>query len=342
MDSQQPNSNLPVEPSEGDSSSTPSDALDDRTVWAPRATATDGVPVDASATTRWAGPTGPAPVLPPPDPAAPPARRRRRASGLPTVVGAAVLSAVVASATTVAMVGAILPASAPATATTPSAQTASSVTLSDTDLTTMIARARDSVVTITAQMQSSGRFGFGGSSEGIGSGVIVTTDGYILTNRHVVANATSLTVTLLDGRTFPATVVDILSDHDLALIRVNASGLPTSPIGNSSELKVGQTAIAIGNPLGEYTNSVTRGIISGLGRSIQVADQATRQVVNLSDLIQTDAAINEGNSGGPLLDSRGNVVGINTATSSNGEGLGFATPISAAASLLAKAGIGTA
>ena len=113
-------------------------------------------------------------------------------------------------------------------------------------------------------------------------------------------------------------------------------------IGDSSALQVGQTAIAIGSPLGSYTETVTRGIVSGLDREITITDQATRQQSTLRGLIQTDAAINPGNSGGPLLDAAGHVIGINTAIAVDAEGLGFAIPISAAASLISLATVGTA
>jgi S1-C subfamily serine protease len=188
-----------------------------------------------------------------------------------------------------------------------------------------------------------GRFG-GSSASGtaIGSGVIVSSNGYILTNAHVVNGATSLSVKTTAGTTYDATVVKVSSDHDLALIKVDATGLPAASIGSSASIKVGQTAVAIGSPLGQYTDTVTEGIVSGLNRDIQVADPSSRTVVNLTGLIQTDAAINEGNSGGPLLNAAGQVVGINTAMASSAEGLGFATPIDAAASLLQIAGVSSA
>jgi S1-C subfamily serine protease len=160
-----------------------------------------------------------------------------------------------------------------------------------------------------------------------------------LTNRHVIEGATSLTVALADNTSYPGAVVATSESDDLALVRIQATGLPTAQIGDSSKVAVGQTTIAIGSPLGEYTQTVTRGILSATGRDIEVRDTATRLVVTLKDLLQTDAAINEGNSGGPLLDAAGQVIGINTAMASSSEGLGFATPINAAASLLAQTGL---
>ena len=166
---------------------------------------------------------------------------------------------------------------------------------------------------------------------GVGSGVIFNAGGWILTNRHVVTGSNKLTVALNDGRTFDGTVYGIDTLTDLAIVKVNASGLPTATMGDSSSLKVGQLAIAIGSPLGTYTNTVTSGIISAIGRSIDVENGT------LNNLIQTDTAINPGNSGGPLLDGGGNVIGIDTAVASNAQGIGFAIPINIAKPLLQQA-----
>jgi S1-C subfamily serine protease len=200
----------------------------------------------------------------------------------------------------------------------------------------VVAAVRDSVVTITSEGVSS-RGLLSIPSTGVGSGIVLTSNGYILTNRHVVEGGQSLTVELADGEQFQATVVKISSDQDLALIKIDATGLTAAKIGDSSKLQVGETAIAIGSPLGTFTESVTRGIISATGRTITVQDDSTGQPETLKDLLQTDAAINPGNSGGPLLDASGAVIGINTAVSTQAEGLGFAIPISAASSLIAQA-----
>ncbi|HEV8696967.1 MAG TPA: trypsin-like peptidase domain-containing protein, partial [Candidatus Limnocylindrales bacterium] len=117
----------------------------------------------------------------------------------------------------------------------------------------------------------------------------------------------------------------------------DATGLPTVAIGTSASLKVGQLVVAIGSPLGTFTDSVTSGILSATGRSITVGDPTTRQRRTMSNLLQTDAAINEGNSGGPLLDASGRVIGINTASAASAEGLGFAIAIDEAASIMASA-----
>ncbi len=175
-----------------------------------------------------------------------------------------------------------------------------------------------------------------GGESGTGSGVIFDESGWILTNRHVVEDAESLIVELNDGRTFDGTVYGIDTLTDLAIVKVDATGLPAAPIGTSSELEPGQVAIAIGNPLG-YKHTVTTGIVSGLGRQIQASDASQTSAETLRNLIQTDAAINPGNSGGPLVNSSGQVIGINTAVSTNAQGLGFAIPIDVAKPIMEQA-----
>lgn len=167
------------------------------------------------------------------------------------------------------------------------------------------------------------------SYEGVGSGVIIDTNGYILTNAHVVGeHPDELTVFFKDGRELQGKVLWKDSLLDLAVVKVEAVGLPAAELGDSDSLVVGETSIAIGNPLGtRFERTVTQGIVSGLNRSIMV-DQGSV----MEDLIQTDAAINPGNSGGPLINDRGQVIGINTVKAASGnsgsaEGLGFAIPI---------------
>ena len=176
-----------------------------------------------------------------------------------------------------------------------------------------------------------------GGADGTGSGVIFDPSGWILTNRHVVEDAASLTVALSDGRTFTGEVYGIDTFTDLAIIKVDGTDLPAAPIGTSRDLSPGQLAIAIGNPLG-YENTVTTGIVSGLGRMINASDaNQTNAPETLRNLIQTDAAINPGNSGGPLVNSAGQVIGINTAVSTTAQGLGFAIPIDIAKPIIAQA-----
>ncbi|GET44070.1 HhoA/HhoB/HtrA family serine endopeptidase [Microseira wollei] len=160
---------------------------------------------------------------------------------------------------------------------------------------------------------------------GTGSGFIISANGQILTNAHVVDGAERVNVTLKDGRSFQGRVVGTDRVTDVAVVKIEANGLPTASLGNSDQLRPGEWAIAIGNPLG-LDNTVTTGIISGTGRSgsqVGVPDKRVR-------FIQTDAAINPGNSGGPLLNAAGQVIGINTAIIQGAQGLGFAIPINTA------------
>jgi serine protease Do len=276
---------------------------------------------------------------PPPRPGEPVADRAPRPSraggrGLAGLLAVCLLSGSLASAGTVALLAGPLAASP--TSQGPAGQAIRSTT--DSDLTEVVAAARASVATITADgLRSNGLSPFQVPTRGVGSGVVLTSDGYILTNRHVVADSQSLTVAFADGTELPARIVKISDDTDLALVKVEATGLQAASIGDSGELQVGQTAIAIGSPLGSYTETVTRGIISGLNRQITVQDESTGRPSTLNGLIQTDAAINPGNSGGPLLDGAGNVVGINTAVATNAEGLGFAIPVGAASELIGLA-----
>jgi S1-C subfamily serine protease len=262
-----------------------------------------------------------------------------------TVVAVAVLSAVLATGVTTALVAGPLHG----TASTPAPAAAKGVTTSTgsngspavTDLPAVVASVRDSVVTITNEGES-GRGLFQIPSTGVGSGIILTSDGYILTNKHVVAGSQSLSVELANEETFPATIVEQSKDTDLALIKIDAHGLKPAVIGDDSTIQVGETVIAIGSPLGTFTETVTKGILSATGRTITIQDEQTGRPVTLNGLLQTDAAINPGNSGGPLLDADGKVIGVNTAVSSNAEGLGFAIPISAAQALIARATGGSA
>ncbi|MBD2100320.1 trypsin-like peptidase domain-containing protein [Leptolyngbya sp. FACHB-261] len=157
---------------------------------------------------------------------------------------------------------------------------------------------------------------------GIGSGFIVQPDGLVLTSAHVVDGADRVTVTLKDGRNFNGRVLGEDERTDVAVIKIEAANLPAVTLGNSADLRPGEWAIAIGNPLG-LDNTVTAGIISATDRSSQDVGARNRQI----DFIQTDAAINPGNSGGPLLNQQGQVIGMNTAIIGRAQGLGFAVPI---------------
>ncbi len=169
----------------------------------------------------------------------------------------------------------------------------------------------------------------------IGSGFIISIDGLIITNRHVVGD-TEAAYRVLTNDNKEYDVEKIYRDplNDLAILKINTQGLRALPLGDSSNLKLGQTAIAIGTPLGEFTNTVTVGVISGLGRGVVAGSPLEGFVEKLDNVIQTDAAISPGNSGGPLLDSVGNVIGVNTAVAVSGENLGFAIPSNVVRSLI--------
>ena len=170
-------------------------------------------------------------------------------------------------------------------------------------------------------------------AQSIGSGFIVSSDGYIVTSKHVVADTgVSYQVITADDKKY--TVQQISRDplNDIAILKINPSenageNLKAVTLGDSSKLQVGQFVVAIGTALGEFRNTVTTGVISGLGRGITAGDQFQGLVERLDNVIQTDAAINPGNSGGPLVDSAGEVIGVNTAVSQNGQNIGFALPI---------------
>ncbi len=168
----------------------------------------------------------------------------------------------------------------------------------------------------------------GGTSQDIGSGFVVSGDGLIVTNKHVVAD-TSLTykVSTADGKTYDAKQISRDPSNDIAIIKIEASGLRPVALGDSSNLQVGQFVIAIGTALGEFRNTVTTGVISGLGRGINAGDNFQGYVERLDNVIQTDAAINPGNSGGPLLNSLGQVIGINVAVASGAQNIAFSIPI---------------
>jgi serine protease Do len=162
---------------------------------------------------------------------------------------------------------------------------------------------------------------------GAGSGFLVTADGIILTNKHVVSDASaSYTVLMNDRKSFDAKVLTLDPINDLALLKIDIRNAPTLQLADSTTLQIGEKVIAIGNSLGQYQNTVTAGVVSGIGRSITAGDQDGSE--QLEGVIQTDAAINPGNSGGPLLNVAGQVIGINTAIDREGQSVGFAIPSS--------------
>ena len=166
------------------------------------------------------------------------------------------------------------------------------------------------------------------TEQDIGTGFVVSADGFIVTNKHVVSDATAkYKIITKDDKTFTADRIYRDPVNDLAIIKIAASGLTPIELGDSDKIKVGQLAIAIGTALGEFRNTVTTGVISGVGRGITAGSPFEGYAERLDNVIQTDAAINPGNSGGPLLNSSGQVIGINTAVSQEGQNVGFALPI---------------
>ena len=190
----------------------------------------------------------------------------------------------------------------------------------------------NSVVSINCSAVSTNIFGQQTESASSGSGFIYTADGYIVTNQHVVANASSINVTLYNGDTYPATLVGSDSDYDVAVLKIDAKDLPAVTLGSSTDVNVGDTVMAIGNPLGELTFSMSQGIVSCVNRAINVEGTPF-------NMIQVDASINPGNSGGPLMNLYGEAVGIVSAKYSSYanttvEGLGFAIPINDVQSII--------
>ncbi|MBI4239542.1 trypsin-like peptidase domain-containing protein [Candidatus Uhrbacteria bacterium] len=165
---------------------------------------------------------------------------------------------------------------------------------------------------------------------GGGSGFIISSDGMILTNKHVVGDADAdYSVITNDGKEYAAKVIAKDPVNDLAIVKIDAKNVPALELGDSNSIQIGQTVIAIGNSLGEYSNTVTRGVISGINRVVTAAD-GSGAIETLQEAIQTDAAINPGNSGGPLLNLTGQVIAINTAINRSGQSIGFALPINVA------------
>ena len=198
------------------------------------------------------------------------------------------------------------------------------------DVSDVVDACHSSVVEISTETATNGNNPFQQYiMQGAGSGVILSEDGYIVTNHHVIDEATSIIVRTVDGKEYPAKIVGSDAQTDLAVLKVEAKNLHPTKVGNSNQLQVGDTAIAIGNPLGSLGGTVTTGIISALNREITIEGETMT-------LLQTDTAINPGNSGGGLFDAKGDLIGIvNAKQSAEGiEGLGFAIPISDALPIL--------
>ena len=191
------------------------------------------------------------------------------------------------------------------------------------------------VVSIVAKSQVQTIFGNTAESSSAGTGFIITSDGLILTNKHVVSETSAVYIVITaDGKNYDGTIQSVDPLNDLAVVKISANGLSVVELGDSDQLQVGQWVVTIGNALGQYQNTVTAGVISAKRRDIQASDSSGSSSENLSGMLQTDAAINAGNSGGPLVDLEGQVIGINTAVASGAQGIGFAIPINAAKSAI--------
>lgn len=213
-----------------------------------------------------------------------------------------------------------------------------SVEFEETSVANIASKVTPAVVSIITESRKSGYYSYfsSGTTQSAGTGMIVTSDGYIITNKHVIDGATSVQVITQAGDTYEdVEVVGADPLNDVAYLKIkDVKDLPTITLGDSKTIAIGQPVLAIGNALGVYQNSVTQGIVSGSGRSVTASDSNGSNSETLTDMIQTDAAINPGNSGGPLVNAAGEVIGINTAVSTSANGLGFAIPISATKGML--------
>ena len=211
------------------------------------------------------------------------------------------------------------------------------VTQEEEDVAGVASKVGPSVVSIVTRGEARSAFGVS-ALQGAGTGVIVSKDGYILTNKHVVQGSQAVSVVTNDGATYRnVKVVGADPLNDIAFLKIDGvSNLKPAELGDSTSVRIGQKVIAIGNALGQYDNTVTSGIISGTGRSVTASADGTdnTQAETLTDLIQIDAAINSGNSGGPLVNITGQVIGVNTALASDANSIGFSIPISAVKGML--------
>jgi S1-C subfamily serine protease len=258
--------------------------------------------------------------------------QRRGLSATP-IIAIAIVAGLLSGALSATAVSNLLRPQTSPVASAPLVGTASQVrVLESSSVIDAVKKVAPAVVTIYSQ--GSGALN---NATGTGSGFIFDANGWILTNRHVVSGAQKLTVQLQDTRSFDARLYGIDTLTDLAIVKIDATGLPTAPLGNSADLEAGQVAIAIGNPLGNFENTVTTGVVSGLGRQIRAGDATQTSSEQLNNLIQTDAAINPGNSGGPLVSSAGTVIGVNTAVNADAQGIGFSIPIDVAKPIMQQA-----
>ncbi|MBI3746389.1 MAG: trypsin-like peptidase domain-containing protein [Chloroflexi bacterium] len=329
----------PRAPGDGAASAAFTPVPERRPDWATAGWADQPVAPESDPTVTGPGVAAPTPAGVPAGPVRPASPRR---AGVGSIVAAAFLSAILASGGTYLALksSGALDRVVGGVNGTPATSAGARVPVTIDESSAVIdaaAKAGPAVVRILVSGTTTDALGSAIPEQGVGSGIIFDAKGWILTNKHVVTNtdgttASSLTVELKDGHQYKGTVYGIDTLTDLSIVKIDASDLTAAAIGSSADLQVGQLAIAIGSPLGTYSNSVTSGIVSATGRTVTV-DSGAR----ISNLIQTDAAINPGNSGGPLIDAVGNVIGVNTAVAAGSNGIGFAIPIDIARPIMQEA-----
>ena len=275
----------------------------------------------------WGPPTAPDPGAAAPPPSAPPPSRSRWHRGRGFLAGI-VVGALVGG---VAAAGVVAVTDDDPVTTTTATPAATSVLTHEGSVQEVLAAVEPAVVSVQSTAFQGGGFFGNEPQQGAGSGVVISADGVIVTNAHVVAGADSIEVTFSDGTTRDASLLGADPAHDLAVLDVDATGLHAATLGDSDDLAVGDDVVAIGNALALTGGpTVTTGIVSALDREITTQRADGNGSVTLGNLIQTDAAINPGNSGGPLVDSQGRVVGINTAVAGGAQNIGFSIAISTA------------
>lgn len=259
---------------------------------------------------------------------------------LATIVGSilAVLVLIgVGTAAGIIIADKVIPNASPSLSTTGDGN--ATVTETESSIAAVAEKVAPSVVSIVTETSSASYFGGTTTGEAAGTGIIVSKDGYVMTNNHVLQDATNVSIVDSTGELYEdVTIVGRDPLNDVAFLKINSDKTFTAAtLGNSATVRTGQSVVAIGNALGQYSNTVTSGIISGTGRTITAStDSTSNQSETLTDLVQTDASINPGNSGGPLVNLAGQVIGINTAIVEDSNGIGFAIPINATKGVLAE------
>lgn len=287
--------------------------------------------------TNQTTPNKPAETAPPV--VAPTQKRRslREVSKNPTVMSAMIIAGALVAIAIIVIASMIIkgiPSTSSSEFLEPTSDGNQTVTQTENSITGVAEKVSPSVVSIITTTQTRSFYGTS-SGEGAGTGIIVSKDGYVMTNNHVIEKTSAVSIVDHTGTRYDSVKIigrDPL--NDVAFLKIQSDSIFTpAEIGNSATLRIGQQVVAIGNALGQYSNTVTSGIVSGTGRPVTASD-GSGQTESLTDLIQTDASINPGNSGGPLVNLAGQVIGINTAVAADANGIGFAIPINATKGML--------